>query len=138
MPMEEFCNACCFKGCNLRSTLNPNTSRREICLSPYLPKAPDHFPDTTADILSLLQTSLHVSLLAFSSEVYLRRLKLQIQRHWSFWRRASHFEVCSAVWVKEPKQSEAARKMCPSKYPEKGASSTWIQRHFLGEKCEGF
>lgn len=34
---------------------NINASCKETCLSIYLPKAPDHFPDTTADILFLLQ-----------------------------------------------------------------------------------
>lgn len=137
IPMGEFCDTCCFKGWNLRRTLKETpTFPIEKRVFPLI------FQRYQITFQTLLQTfffsySLYMfPLLTFSSEAYLRRLKLQIQRHWSFWRRASHFEVCSAVWVKEPKQSEAARKICSSKHPEQDVSSTWIWRHFLRKKVK--
>lgn len=134
MPMEEFCNAFCFKGWNLRKAWKE---------TPTLPIEKLIFPlifqrhqNTFQILLQIPPTNLYMfPLSAFSSEAHLRRLKLQIQRHWSFWRRASHFEVCSAVFGSMNLSNQKQQgKICPSKYPEQDANSMWIHRNFLRKK----
>lgn len=138
MSMEDFCNVFCLKGWNLRKTLKkmstvmvkkhvfPLSSKgirllsRHNCRRFLSPTSPYMFP-----------------LLAYSSGAHLGRLQFQIQGHWNLWWRASHFKMCSAIWVKEPGQSEAAKKFCPSKYAEQDARSAGICRFFLRKKSEG-